>query len=400
LFHDRHPSPPGRSTGREDQVAVENPAAVHAREPDPVGSVPKVAPPGSTPRDRRRGPGRCDHSEPAGVPRKSTGAGSAVEFGRVRIRFGGGMSDQLYKVHGGRMRALERVTLAQAGLTERGDLQEWLIDNPEVLGADSMIVTAEFDRWQTRAGARALDRLDLLALRRDGTVQVAELKRGAAPDTVEMQALKYAAMVSGFSAAELADQHARFRTNRGEPLTEDDALEVLLRYAPDLQDEGPRIPEVVLVVESFPPVVLTTVVFLHEQLELPMRLVTIGAYRFADGELVVRATQLYPIDEVDTLKPRREERRQFQNARRGVRVVDPAAQVRRAASRDGVALRPSADATGNAGGGRSLARRRPVARPSRVAPRARRGAATHMANRRPAILAHRTCEAHRAPDET
>jgi hypothetical protein len=129
-------------------------------------------------------------------------------------------------------------------------------------------------------------------------------------------------MVSGFSAAELADQHARFRTNRGEPLTEDDALEVLLRYAPDLQDEGPRIPEVVLVAESFPPVVLTTVVFLHEQLELPMRLVTIGAYRFADGELVVRATQLYPIDEVDTLKPRREERRQFQNARRGVRVVD------------------------------------------------------------------------------
>jgi hypothetical protein len=40
------------------------------------------------------------------------------------------------------------------------------------------------------------DRLDILGFHISGELVVAELKRDRAPDTVEMQAIKYAAMVS------------------------------------------------------------------------------------------------------------------------------------------------------------------------------------------------------------
>lgn len=80
------------------------------------------------------------------------------------------------------------ITLAQAGLTERAHLQEWVIAHPEILGAGVMVVTFEFDRWWSSAGGQERDRLDILGLDKSGRLVVAELKRDVAPDTVEMQA--------------------------------------------------------------------------------------------------------------------------------------------------------------------------------------------------------------------
>ena len=233
------------------------------------------------------------------------------------------MTDELmFSASSGEMRPLRRVSLQEAGFRERDDLQEWVIQNPALLGGEVMVVTAEFDRWIGAGGVRPLDRLDLLAVRSDGTLLVAELKRGEAPDTVEMQAVKYAALSSEFSAAQLAEQHARFVTRRGETINEDEALERLFRFAPDLPDEGPRIPEVVLIAESFPAVVTATTVFL-DRVGLAMRLITVGAYQTERGEFIVSAKQIYPLPELDELKvrPRSQERTRAATARGGVRVA-------------------------------------------------------------------------------
>jgi hypothetical protein len=77
----------------------------------------------------------------------------------------------------------------------------------ETLCPDVLIITFEFDRWSSAAGPQR-DRLDVLGLGRDGRLVVAELKRGRAPDTVELQAIKYAAMASRFTEELLAELHA------------------------------------------------------------------------------------------------------------------------------------------------------------------------------------------------
>jgi RecB family endonuclease NucS len=93
----------------------------------------------------------------------------------------------------------QSITLAEAGLTERADLQEWVIANPEILGSNVRVITFEFDRWRNASGEPERDRLDVLGLDPDGHLVVAELKCDRAPDTVEMHAIKYAAMASRFT---------------------------------------------------------------------------------------------------------------------------------------------------------------------------------------------------------
>lgn len=105
---------------------------------------------------------------------------------------------------------VERVELASLGFTERGHLQEWVIRHPELLGADVLIITFEFDQWSIVSGLAPRDRLDVLGLGSDGRLVVGELKRGKAPDTVEIQAIKYAAMVSRFDLDMLAELHTTF----------------------------------------------------------------------------------------------------------------------------------------------------------------------------------------------
>lgn len=135
----------------------------------------------------------------------------------------------VFAVAGSTATAAEPISLADAGLRERGHLQEWVLSHPEIIGPDVMIVTFEFDRWSS-AGGEQKDRLDVLGLGRDGRIIVAELKRGRAPETTDMQALKYAAMASRFRPALLGEYHASFsqrqaaRGGGGGFLTEAEAL--------------------------------------------------------------------------------------------------------------------------------------------------------------------------------
>ena len=89
-----------------------------------------------------------------------------------------------------------------------------------------MVTTIEYDGFVVAGGAQK-DRLDVLGLDPDGHLIVAELKRGIAPDPVEMQAVKYAAMASRFTLKTLASAHAAFKTRRGMAMTVDEATEAL-----------------------------------------------------------------------------------------------------------------------------------------------------------------------------
>ena len=109
----------------------------------------------------------------------------------------------VFTVNGATATAATPIGLAEAGLKERQHLQEWVIAHPEVLGSSIKIVAFEFGSWTGHTGEKERDRLDVLALDGEGHLIVVELKRDKAPDTVEMQALKYAALLSRFTRDDL-----------------------------------------------------------------------------------------------------------------------------------------------------------------------------------------------------
>ena len=132
-------------------------------------------------------------------------------------------NELIFTVRSGEAERAQAISLADAGLRERSDLQEWVRKNPSIIGPDVLIVTFEFDRWQARGG-RAADRLDLLGLDPDGRLVVVELKRGPAPDTVEMQAIKYAALASRFTPETLGETHAAYLSRDNGAVSAEDAL--------------------------------------------------------------------------------------------------------------------------------------------------------------------------------
>jgi len=190
------------------------------------------------------------------------------------------------------------ISLADAGLREREHLQEWVLANPEILGSGVLIITSEFDRWESRSGAER-DRLDILGLASDGHLVVAELKRDTAPETIEAQAIKYAAMASRFDSDVLADAYVEFlRNHQDETLTSDEASERLVAHTEfGLTDEALRAPRIVLIATRFPASVTASAVWLSE-MGVDITLTQIRAYRTA-GEIVITVSQHYPPPDVE-----------------------------------------------------------------------------------------------------
>ena len=204
--------------------------------------------------------------------------------------------------------AAEPISLAEAGLTERADLQEWVLKNPQMLGENVLIVTFEFDRWGTTRGENPRDRLDVLGLGADGRLVVAELKRDVAPDIIYSQALKYAAMASRFDDATLSEYHARYLTRQGTLVSREVAWAQLLEHAPDIGESTLRRPRVVLLARDFPMQVTAMAVWLNEMLDVT--LMRFQAYQAAD-RVVLTVSQLLPVPDVEefTVAPQRAEAR-------------------------------------------------------------------------------------------
>ena len=219
-------------------------------------------------------------------------------------------SGLIFTVQPGAAQPAQPISLADAGLRERSDLQEWVRNNPEILGDDIRIVTFEFAAWQARDG-RAADRLDLLGLDGEGRLLVAELKRGQAPDTVEMQAIKYAAFASRFTPETLADAHAVYLSrDSDEAVSPEDALARLVDHAGgELEPSLLRQPRIALLASGFSPQVTATAVWLNE-MGVSVRLIEFNAYQ-TEHDIVLAVSQTYPVPDTEdfTVSPRQAELR-------------------------------------------------------------------------------------------
>lgn len=199
----------------------------------------------------------------------------------------------VFTVNGASATAATPIGLSQAGLRERQHLQEWVIAHPEVLGPSVKIVAFEFGSWTGHTGEKERDRLDVLALDREGHLIVVELKRDKAPDTVEMQALKYAALVSRFTRDDLDRVHARYRTQAsGHEVSAVEAAAELDSWS-EITEDTLRSPKVVLMATDFPQTVTATVVYLHQQLGLDIRLLVFQAYQ-TSNDVLITVSQHYP----------------------------------------------------------------------------------------------------------
>ncbi len=104
-----------------------------------------------------------------------------------------------------RISRLTQKRFSELALRERDHLQEWLVHQPDALGEELLIIQKEFDGFdETR------ERLDLLALDKEGNLVVIENKLDDSGRDVTWQALKYTAYVSGLNKLQILEIYQQY----------------------------------------------------------------------------------------------------------------------------------------------------------------------------------------------
>ena len=199
---------------------------------------------------------------------------------------------------------MQEMTLASAGLRERDHLQRWVTEYPQLIGPGLLLVTTEFDRWEVR-DHKVADRLDALFLDTTGSPVVVEFKRDRATDTVELQALKYAAYCSQLTLDELAEEYARTHD-----ASKEDGRQQLLEHSPAIDEAGLQSVKVLLVAGGFGPAVTSVVLWLREY-GVDIGCVEVSARAVPGGhQAVLGARQILPLPEAEDYLVRRRRKEQ------------------------------------------------------------------------------------------
>jgi len=100
---------------------------------------------------------------------------------------------------------VEQKTFHELGFKERENLQEWIANNPECLGEELLIIQKEFNGFNDTN-----ERLDLLALDRQGNLVVIENKLDDSGRDVVWQVLKYVSYCSSLSKQNIIDIYQQY----------------------------------------------------------------------------------------------------------------------------------------------------------------------------------------------
>ena len=193
---------------------------------------------------------------------------------------------------------LDKATRINAGsfaglsIWERAHIEEWIRSNPEILGEDLLVVSIEFDRFD-----KSSDRLDLLAVDRQGNLVVVELKRDSAAGYADLQAIRYAAMVSSMNIDKLVPYYIAYKKKYDdEALSDLDAKEQIIEFVEsDSFVELSTKPRIILCSEGFSQEVTATVLWLRDS-QIDISCVSITPY-MVDGKVVIVPKVIIPLPE-------------------------------------------------------------------------------------------------------
>lgn len=189
--------------------------------------------------------------------------------------------------------AISSDSFISLNIWERTHIQEWIRNEPKILGEDLFILTVEFNKY-----VQSSDRLDILALDKKGNLVVIELKRDDFAAYADLQAIRYAAMVSSMTLENLSHYVVEYRRKycHEHEYSTDKALEELKEFVEvdDFKELSNR-PRIILCSENFSTELTTTVLWLN-QCGLDISCVRIRPHRVGD-KIVVVPTVIIPVPE-------------------------------------------------------------------------------------------------------
>lgn len=201
----------------------------------------------------------------------------------------------MYKVdiENKRLTELSKATFGSLGLKERFDIQEWIEKTPGILGEPLLIIAKEYE-LPTRS------RLDLLAIDKNASLVVIELKRDDSGSSVDWQSIKYASYCSNFTYDEIINIYAEYLG------TNEDEAELQVENFIDEETEKLNDQQrIILASKDFHSDVVSAVMWLRD-FSVEIQCVKLEPYVDENSNLYINPSIIIPLPEAKDYIKRRE----------------------------------------------------------------------------------------------
>lgn len=192
-----------------------------------------------------------------------------------------------------RIEKIEPTTFKQLGFKERDHLQEWIANHPTCLNEELLVIQKEFDGFNDTS-----ERLDLLAIDKQGNLVIIENKLDNTGRDVTWQVLKYASYCSTLNGSQIISIYNQYLNKLG---IQDDAQNLLEEFL-ETDDFRERLnignsQRIVMIAGEFRKEVTSSVLWL---LNYGLRIQCFKATPYKLGEqLFLNLEQIIPIKEAE-----------------------------------------------------------------------------------------------------
>jgi hypothetical protein len=176
-------------------------------------------------------------------------------------------------------------------IRERYDLQRLLRSNIEAIAPDTFVLAEEYGDWED-----SKRRIDLLCIDKEANLVVVELKRTEDGGHMDLQAIRYAAMVSTMTFGRAVETHSAYlrRIGKAEAEAERSILDFLGWESPD-ESLFAKDTRIVLVSGEFSKEITTAVIWLNDR-DLDITCVRLRPY-ILSGHILLDIQQVIPLPE-------------------------------------------------------------------------------------------------------
>lgn len=195
-----------------------------------------------------------------------------------------------------RVTEIKNTSFKNCGLKERKDLQEWIANNPNILGEELLIIQKEFDGFNDTN-----ERLDLLAIDKFGNLVIIENKLDDSGKNVVWQAMKYAGYCSSLTKNEIKEIFGQYLDKMGRGESAENIITEFLDKADysEVELNQDLTQRIILVAKDFRKEVTNTVIWARK---FGMKIQCIKITPFLlDNKLIVDCDQIIPVKDIQEI---------------------------------------------------------------------------------------------------
>ena len=203
-----------------------------------------------------------------------------------------------------RITAIKPKKFSDLGLKERENLQEWLEHNTEAFGEEFLFIQKEFDGFDDTR-----ERLDLLALDKNGNIVVIENKLDDSGRDVTWQVLKYASYCSSLTKQQIRNIYQEYLDKNNIKESSENNIAEFLDVEDFEEAQLNQTQRIILVSGDYRKEVTSTVLWLLTNYNLKIQCFKATPYSFGE-QMFLNIEQIIPVKEAEDYTIRMAEKAQ------------------------------------------------------------------------------------------